>query len=121
MKDKDKSTVYMCMSCGNCKRKDNEDGYSFTFTCSCGDFVVDSSFASKIEFIGCRSWIPADDNYFEPYIITIDGKRKEIKIGHWGKTFIDLTSDEFNDIANGYEEDEIGHVIDSCKEALGEN
>jgi len=119
---KDKGTVYMCMACGNCKRSDNGTD-SFKFTCQCGDFVIDSVFAAKIEFVGCRSWIPADDNYYEPYIITVDGKKREIKIGKWGKEFAELTSSELYEIADIYENDEdpFGRLIESCDEAYGEN
>jgi len=56
-----KHSVYMCMSCQNCKHEDESS--LFKFVCECGDFVVDSAFAARIEFIGCRSWLPANDNY----------------------------------------------------------
>jgi hypothetical protein len=116
---KEENNVYMCMSCGNCKRKDGENGISFTFACSHGEFIIDAPFAAKIEIVGCRSWKPSDENYCEPYVITIDGKHKEIKIGKLGGIFIDLEISEFSDICNAFEEDEFGHVIDACKDACG--
>jgi len=116
-----KESVYMCMSCGNCKRKDENNGL-FSFTCTCGDFPVDATFASRIEFIGCRSWKPADDNYNEPYFIKIDEKHKTVEIGKWGKPFVELSPDEFNEISAYYENDDDGFsaMINECKGAYGE-
>lgn len=115
---KDKNMVYMCMSCGNCKRTD--DGLLFKFNCKCGDFPIDSAFAARIEFIGCRSWSPADDNYHEPYIIQIDEKHRTVEIGKWGAAFVDLSCSEMVDIAEAYDNDEFSRLIDICKEAYGE-
>lgn len=120
MVTKDKNQVYMCMSCGNCKRKDENNG-TFSFSCSCGDFPIDAFFASRIEFVGCRSWKPADDNYNEPYLIKIDEKHRTVEIGQWGRAFVELSSDELSDIASCYEnEDEgFGAMVNNCKEAYG--
>jgi len=118
---KDKGSVYMCMSCGNCKRNDEGNGL-FSFTCTCGEFPITAIFASQIEFIGCRSWLPADDNYNEPYFIKIDEKHKTVEIGKWGKEFRELSSDEFSNICSHYENDDEGFsgMINECNEAYGE-
>lgn len=116
---KDKGSVYMCMSCGNCKRKDENSGL-FSFFCTCGEFPVDATFAARVEFIGCRSWLPADDNYNEPYLIKIDGKHKTIEIGKWGKEFKDLDSSDFCEMGNESDDDNFGGVLDKCQEAYGE-
>jgi hypothetical protein len=119
---KDKNQVYMCMSCGNCKRSDDETGCAFSFTCKCGDFLIDAPFASKIEFIGCRSWKPADDNYNEPFFIKIDEKHKTVEIGKWGKTFKALDPNEFSNICSYYENDDDGFsaMMNECHEVYGE-
>jgi hypothetical protein len=122
---KDKNQVYMCMSCGNCQRIDGADRCSFSFTCKCGDFIIDAPFASKIEFIGCRSWKPADDNYNEPFFIKIDEKHKTVEIGKWGKAFVELGVDELYDIYEAYSNEEIegdgmSLMILKCQEAYGE-
>lgn len=121
MVQKDKGQVYMCMSCGNCKRKDENNG-TFSFSCACGEFPIDAFFASKIEFIGCRSWKPADDNYNEPYLIKIDEKHRTVEIGKWGKVFVELSPDEFGNIASCYENEDEGFsaMVNDCKEAYGE-
>jgi len=114
-----KHSVYMCMSCQNCKREDESS--LFKFVCECGDFVVDSVFAARIEFIGCRSWLPANDNYNEPYLIKIDEKHRTVEIGKWGKTFIDLSCSEMSDMCDAYdEEDGFSRLIDICKDAYPE-
>ena len=118
---KDKGTVFMCMSCGNCKRKDEGTGL-FSFMCTCGEFPVDATFASRIEFVGCRSWMPADDNYNEPYFIKIDEKHKEVQIGKFGKVFKPLDADELTNICGWFENDDDGFsaMINECKEVYGE-
>jgi len=118
---KDKGSVYMCMSCGNCKRKDEGSGL-FSFMCTCGEFPVYATFAARIEFIGCRSWMPADDNYNEPYFIKIDEKHRTVEIGKWGKEFKELSSDDFNSICGSYENEDEGfsQMINNCKEAYNE-
>ena len=123
MKD-NKGSVYMCMSCGNCKRKDENNGL-FSFACTCGEFPVDATFAARIEFIGCRSWLPADDNYNEPFFIKIDEKHKTVEIGKWGKEFKTLTQGEMSDIYDAYsnEADDgegMSAMILKCQEAYGE-
>jgi hypothetical protein len=123
--NKDKNQVYMCMSCGNCKRKEGEYNTTFTFSCLCGDFQIDAPFASRIEFVGCRSWKPADDNYNEPFLIKIDEKHKTVEIGKWGKEFKSLTSDEMYDIYEPYSEEQeegsgMSDMILKCQEAYGE-
>lgn len=121
---KDKGSVYMCMSCGNCKRKDGADNM-FSFYCSCGEFIIDAAFAARVEFIGCRSWLPGDDNYNEPYFIKIDEKHKTVEIGQWGKEFKELTSDEMGDIYEAWSNEEnegdgMSAMILKCQEAYGE-
>lgn len=88
------NTVFMCMSCGNCQR-DSVDGNAFRFTCKCGNFVIDAPFAARMELIGCRSWLPADDNYCEPWIYIIDDKHKTVSLGQWGKEFIKVEPEDF--------------------------
>lgn len=119
MSERNKNSGYMCMACGNCKRKDEHDGL-FSFTCKCGDFKITGDFAAKIEFIGCRSWIPPNDDFNEPYFIRIDGKHQTIEIGKFGKKFIELSVNELNEILSGYDDDEFGHVIRACIDAYGE-
>ena len=121
---KDKGSVYMCMSCGNCKRKDESNGL-FSFMCTCGEFPIDATFAARVEFIGCRSWLPADDNYNEPYFIKIDEKHKTVEIGQWGKEFKELTSDELSEIYDAWSSEEnegdgMSAMILKCQEAYGE-
>lgn len=119
---KDKESVFMCMSCGNCKRKDGETGTTFSFMCSCGEFLIDAAFASRIEFVGCRSWMPVDDNYNEPYFIKIDEKHKTVEIGKFGKPFRPLDADEFSNICGYFENDDDGFsaMMNECKEVYGE-
>ena len=103
------------------KRKHEDESSLFKFVCECGDFVVDSVFAARIEFIGCRSWLPANDNYNEPYLIKIDEKHRTVEIGKWGKTFIDLSCSEMSDMCDAYdEEDGFSRLIDICKDAYPE-
>jgi hypothetical protein len=118
---KDKSSVFMCMSCGNCKRKDEGVGL-FSFMCTCGEFTVDATFAARIEFVGCRSWMPADDNYNEPYIIRIDEKHKKVEIGKFGKEFKPLDADELSNICGFYENDDDGFsaMMNECRDVYGE-
>lgn len=121
---KDKGTVYMCMSCGNCKRRDGENSTMFSFFCTCGEFIIDAAFASRIEFVGCRAWLPADDDYNEPFLIKIDEKHKTVEIGKWGKEFKTLTSEELSDIYDAYSEEEdegenMSRMILKCEEAYG--
>lgn len=112
------NTVFMCMSCGKCERKEGTDSYNFVFRCKQGGFAIDSLFASKVETIGCRSWVPADDNYWEPYIFIVDEKHKEVKIGKWGKTFTKIDVDEFRNIADALNydsEDPFNQIIEFCE------
>lgn len=117
---KSSNSVYMCMSCGNCKRKDEGSGL-FSFMCNCGGFPVDAIFASRIEFVGCRSWNPADDNHNEPFFIKIDEKHKTVEIGQWGKEFKPLDADEFSNISSCYENDDDGFsaMMNECNEVYG--
>ena len=117
---KDKCQVFMCMSCGNCKRKDGENGCVFSFMCKCGEFLIDAAFAAKIEFIGCRSWIPASDDYYEPYLVKFDMKHRKVEIGKWGKPFVEINADELNDIYSCYDEDNFDGIENACSEAYGD-
>lgn len=117
---KPNESVYMCMSCGNCKRKDNENGCSFSFMCKCGDFLIDSAFASRIEFIGCRSWIPSSDDCYEPFLIKISMKDRTVEIGKWGKPFVELDEGEFSSILDGVSNDNFDEIEIACNDAYGD-
>lgn len=112
-------TVFMCMSCGNCERKEGEYSTSFTFICKCGNFSIDAPFAAKIETIGCRSWLPADDNYCEPWIYVINDKHKTVSLGQWGKDFVKIEPFEFlgmQDYDDYSYEDTFPCIIEFCED-----
>ena len=95
------------------------------FMCSCGEFIIDATFAARIEFIGCRSWIPSDDDYNEPYLIKIDEKHKTVEIGKWGKEFKSLDADELVifvmlSVVKKSKDDGMSAMILECREAYGE-
>ena len=114
---KDKNAVYMCMSCGNCKRS-SEDNYLFKFNCKVGEFVIDSLFASKLEIVGCRTWMPSNDEFNEPFFIKLNEKKHSVEIGKFGKPFNEVDAEDFfNDMSNT---DSYSEMIDVCKNAYGE-
>ena len=111
-------TAFMCMSCGNCRREETASS-TFQFSCKPGNFLIDAPFAAKIETIGCRSWLPADDNYCEPWIYIIDDKHKTVSLGQWGKEFVKIDSDEFfsmQDYNDYSHEDTFPCIVEFCED-----